>query len=162
ASIAFVLTFRRPRALLALLPPLAAGTLWTTALAALLYPRLSAVATAFAAVVIRVGADTGGHVYGHFLDARRDGVAPEAAAARAVRETWKPTLGAAITAGGAFACLALSNVEGMRQLGVLCGAGEVLTAVAILALVPAIAARLERGSPPRAPTMTWITKVTNT
>jgi predicted exporter len=62
ASLVFVLTFRRPRALIAVLPPLAAGTLWTTALAALVYPHLSAIATAFAAVVVGVGVDTGVHV----------------------------------------------------------------------------------------------------
>jgi predicted RND superfamily exporter protein len=148
ASVIFVLTFRRPRALLAVLPPLAAGTLWTTALAALVYPRLSAIATAFAAVVVGVGVDTGVHVYGRLLEARRAGHPPAEAAAIARRETWKPTLGAAVAAGGAFGCLALSEITGMRQLGVLCAAGEVLTAVAILLVVPEIGAWLERGPPP--------------
>ncbi|MBX3186433.1 MAG: MMPL family transporter [Labilithrix sp.] len=148
ASLAFVFTFRRPRALLAVLPPLAAGTLWTTALAVIFYPRLSAIAIAFAAVVVGVGVDTGVHVYGKLLSARRRGLSPDAAATVARRETWKPTLGAAIAAAGAFACLGLSDVAGMRQLGVLCALGEILTAVAILLVVPEIGARLERGAPP--------------
>jgi predicted RND superfamily exporter protein len=130
------------------LPPLAAGTLWTTALACLVYPRLSAIATAFAAVVIGVGVDTGVHVYGRLLEARRAGHPPLEAAAIARRETWKPTLGAALAAGGAFGCLALSDITGMQQLGVLCAAGEVLTAIAILLVVPEIGALLERGPPP--------------
>ena len=149
ASLVFLLTFRRPRALLAVLPPLAAGTLWTTALAALVYPRLSAIATAFAAVVIGVGVDTGVHVYGRLLAARREGRSPSEAAEIARSETWRPTLGAALAAGGAFACLGLSDIAGMRQLGVLCAAGEVLTAVAILLVVPEVGAWLERGPPPR-------------
>jgi predicted RND superfamily exporter protein len=148
ASLVFVLTFRRVRALVAVLPPLAAGTLWTTALAALLYPRLSAVATAFAAVVIGVGVDTGVHVYARLLEARRQGLTPSVAATVARRETWRPTLGAAFAAAGAFGCLLLSSIEGMRQLGVLCAAGEVLTAVAILVVVPEVGAMLERGAPP--------------
>jgi predicted RND superfamily exporter protein len=151
AAFMFAITFRRLRALVAVLPPLAVGTLWTTALAALLYPRLSAVATAFAAVVIGVGVDTGVHVYGRLLRARREGLSPGAAADVARRETWKPTLGAAIAAGGAFGCLVLSDVEGMRQLGVLCAAGEVLTAVAILIVVPEIGALLEAGGPAPSP-----------
>lgn len=162
AAIAFALTFRRLRALLAVLPPLAAGTLWTTALAATLYPRLSAVATAFAAVVVGVGVDTGVHVYGRLLEARRDGHAPDAAAEIAWRTTWRPTLGAALAAGGAFGCLGLSEIEGMRQLGVLCAAGEILTAVAILLVVPSIGALLERGAPPRAATMAWVGALTST
>lgn len=160
ASIVFLLTFRRARALVAVLPPLAMGTLWTTAVAALAYPRLSAVATAFAAVVIGVGVDTGVHVYGRLLRARREGMTPSAAANVALRETWKPTLGAALAAAGAFACLVLSDVEGMRQLGVLCAAGEVLTAIAILIVVPELGALLERGAVPAAPRGAWIAALT--
>ena len=158
----FVVMFRRPRALIAVLPPLAAGTLWTTALACLVYPRLSAIATAFAAVVVGVGVDTGVHVYGRLLEARRAGHPPAEAAAIARRETWKPTLGAAVAAGGAFACLALSDITGMRQLGVLCAAGEVLTAVAILLVVPEIGAWLERKPPPPKLRLPAIAALTNT
>ncbi|MBX3259003.1 MAG: MMPL family transporter [Labilithrix sp.] len=162
ASLVFALTFRRVRALVAVLPPLAIGTLWTTALAALAYPRLSAVATGFAAVVIGVGVDTGVHVYGRLLRARREGMSPGSAAVVARRETWRPTLGAALAAGGAFGCLALSDVEGMRQLGVLCAAGEVLTALAILVVVPEVGALLERGAPPALPRASWIVALTRT
>lgn len=162
ASLVFVLTFRRPRALVAVLPPLLAGTLWTTALATLIYPRLSAIATAFAAVVVGVGVDTGVHVYGRLLAARREGHAPAAAAAVARRETWKPTLGAALAAGGAFGCLAMSDIAGMRQLGVLCAVGEVLTAVAILVVVPEVGAWLERGAPPEPLRLPFIGALTRT
>jgi uncharacterized protein len=162
AAAMFVLTFRRPRALLAVLPPLAAGTLWTTALAAVVYPRLSAVATAFAAVVVGVGVDTGIHVYGRLLAARRAGHPPSEAAAIARRETWRPTMGAAVAAGGAFACLALSEIAGMQQLGVLCAAGEILTAVAILMFVPEVGAWLERGSPPSLPRLARVSALTST
>ncbi len=162
ASLVFVATFRRPRALLAVLPPLAAGTLWTTALAALIYPRLSAIATAFAAVVIGVGVDTGVHVYGRLLAARREGRSPSEAATIARSETWKPTLGAAVAAGAAFACLGLSDIAGMRQLGVLCAFGEVLTAVAILLVVPEIGAWLERGPPPRELRLPFVAALTAT
>ena len=98
ASLVFAVAFPRRRALIAVLPPLAVGTLWTMALAAAIYPRLSAVATAFAAVVIGVGVDTGVHVYGRLLKAVRDGERDPALVAR--RETWRPTLGAALAAGG--------------------------------------------------------------
>jgi predicted RND superfamily exporter protein len=162
ASIVFVVTFRRPRAVIAVLPPLAAGTLWTTALAALLYPRLSAVATAFAAVVIGVGVDTGVHVYARLLHGRREGLAPAVAAAAARRETWKPTMGAALAAAGAFGCLLLSDIEGMKQLGVLCGAGEVLTSIAILIVVPDVGALLERGDPPKPARARWVVALTRT
>jgi predicted exporter len=153
ASLAFVVTFRRARALVAVLPPLGLGTLWTTGLAALFPAGISAVAIAFAAVVVGVGVDTGVHVYAALLDARRAGRSPAEAAAEARATTWRPTLTAAAVAAVAFASLALSGLRAMKQLGLLCGAGELLTAVAILAVTPAIGAWLERGAPPpvRAP-----------
>jgi hypothetical protein len=156
ASLAFVVTFRRVRALLAVLPPLVLGTLWTTGLAALLPSGLSAVAVAFAAVVVGVGVDTGVHVYAALLEARRDGLPPTRAAARARETTWRPTLSAAAAAAAAFASLTLGGLEGMRQLGLLCGAGELLTAVAILLVTPEVGAWLERGTPPPALRAHWI------
>ena len=132
ASLTFLLTFRRARALVAVLPPLALGTVWTTGMAAVATRGLSAISIAFAAVVVGVGVDTGVHVYSALLDGRRLGLEPSAAAAYARRTTLRPTLLAALVAGLAFASLALGDLAAMRQLGILCGVGEVLTAVAIL------------------------------
>jgi hypothetical protein len=156
ASLAFVLTFRRPRALVAVLPPLVLGTLWTTGIAALFPAGLNALAIAFAAVVVGVGVDTGVHVYAALLEARREGLPPGEAASRARARTWKPTLTAAAVAAVAFASLALSGLRAMKQLGWLCGAGELLTSVAILVVTPEIGAWLERGAPPPASRPRWV------
>ena len=165
ASLAFVLTFRRARALVAVLPPLALGTLWTTGLAAAWGEPLSVLSIAFAAVVVGVGVDTGVHVYAALLDGRRRGLSPSEAARHARKETWRPTLTAAIVAGLAFGSLALSQLDALGQLGILCGLGEVLTAIAILAVTPEIGALLERGTPPRARdprVLAWIASLTAT
>jgi uncharacterized protein len=156
ASLAFVVTFRRVRALAAVLPPLILGTLWTTGLAALFPAGLSAVAIAFAAVVVGVGVDTGVHVYAAFLDARREGLPPRVAASRARDDTWRPTLTAAAVAGVAFASLGLSGLRAMQQLGILCGAGEVLTAIAIVLVTPEIGVWLEPRPPPAARPSRWV------
>jgi predicted RND superfamily exporter protein len=156
ASLAFVLTFRRVRALAAVLPPLVMGTLWTTGIAALLPAGVSAVAIGFAAVVVGVGVDTGVHVYAALLDARRQGLAPAAAARRARAATWQPTLTAAAVAAVAFASLGLCGLRAVQELGLLCAAGELLTAVAILLVTPEIGAWLERGPPPLLRPARWI------
>jgi predicted RND superfamily exporter protein len=156
ASGVFLLTFRRGRALAAVLPPLVVGTLWTTGIAALLPGGLSAIAVGFAAVVVGVGVDTSVHVYAALLEGRRQGLAPQDAARFARAQTWKPTLLAAVTAGVAFGSLALSELSAMRQLGLLCAAGEVLTALAILAITPEIAAHLETRQPPLANAPRWL------
>ncbi len=156
ASAAFLFLFRRGRALVALLPPLAMGTLWTTGFAALWPGGLSAVATAFAAVVVGVGVDTGVHVYAALLEARRLGLSPRESAQWARSHTWRPTLTAAGVAAAAFACLGLADVASLGQLGVLCAVGELTTAVAILAVTPELGAWLERGTVPCVSRPRWV------
>jgi len=158
ASLTFLLTFRRPRALVAVLPPLAVGTVWTMGIAALLPNGLSAISVAFAAVVVGVGVDTGVHVYAALLEGRRNGLDPAGAAAFARNKTARPTMLAAVAAGATFAALALSELRALRELGLLCGLGEVLTSLAILQLTPEIGALLERRAvpPPERPTAGWM------
>jgi predicted exporter len=164
ASLVFALTFRRFRALLAVMPPLVLGTLWTAGLAAALPGGLSAIAVAFTSVVVGVGVDTGVHVYAALMTARRNGLSGADAAREARRRTTKDVMGAAIIAAIAFGALYLSDIRAVRQLGVLCAAGEVLTAVAIVICTPSIGAWFERGgTPPETPSgwtrvVTWLTK----
>lgn len=162
SAVAFALCFRRLRALVAVFPPLVLGTLWTSAIAGLTVPRLSAVAVAFTAVVVGVGVDTGVHVYARILDARARGLSTAEAARDARAHTWRPTLGAAVAAAGAFSALGLASVPGMQQLGLLCGAGEILTALAILLVVPEVGAWLERGPPPAPLEARWMARPTAT
>ena len=157
AALAFALTFRRLRALVAVMPPLAIGTLWTAAAATLALDHLSAITVGFVAVVVGVGVDTGVHVYAALLEARRRGLAPAEAAHAARAATWRPTMVAAATAAFAFGALGLSQIPALRQFGFLCAAGELLTAVAILAVTPWLGALLERGDPPARRTPRWVT-----
>ena len=156
SAVMFLVTFRRARALLAVLPPLMLGTVWTTAIAALVYPRLSSLSVAFTSVVVGVGVDTGVHVYGALLDARAKGHSPEAAAELARRASARPTLTAAVVAGLAFGALGISDIAALGQLGVLCAVGEVLTAIAILLFTPDLGRWLERGPAPARPPARWV------
>ena len=155
ASVVFTAIFRRVRALLAVIPPLLLGTLWTAALASLWPSGISAIAVAFGSVVVGVGFDTGVHVYAALLDARLEGYPPAEAVLVARKRTARPVLVAATIAGAAFATLSLSSIEALGQLGILCGAGEILTAIAIVAITPEIGGLLERGTPPPRPNNGW-------
>ena len=155
ASLAFLLTFRRLRAIVAVFPPLVLGSLWTAGVASLWPGGLSAIAVSFMSVVIGVGVDTGVHVYAALLEARQEGLSPTDAARRARARTQKPVLVAATTAGAAFAALALSEIAALRQLGLLCASGEILTALGIVLVTPVIGARLERKPPPEERRARW-------
>ncbi|HRI66915.1 MAG TPA: MMPL family transporter, partial [Polyangium sp.] len=92
ASVVFALIFRRVRALLAVMPPLALGTVWTAGVATFFSGGLSGIAIAFMSVVVGVGVDTGVHVYAALLEARREGLAPRDAARRARQKTARSVL----------------------------------------------------------------------
>lgn len=160
SALAFAAVFRRLRALAAVMPPLLLGTLWTAGLAAALPGGLSAIAVAFTSVVVGVGVDTGVHVYAALLEARRAGLSARDAAHEARRRTSREVLTAAVTAAAAFGALGLSDIHAVRQLGLLCAAGEVLTALAILAVTPEIGALLERGDPPAEAPSRWTQAIT--
>ncbi len=165
ASLLFALLFGRVRALLAILPALLLGTLWSSAVAAAWPGGISAIAVAFTSIVVGVGFDTGIHVYAALLDARRSGLSPQEAARAARARTARPVLSAAAIAAAAFASLSLSSVEALAQLGVLCAAGEIATALAIVLITPELGALLERGAPPpeRTPRFVpWLFALTET
>jgi hypothetical protein len=155
AALAFAVTFSRLRALAAVLPPLVLGTLWTAGVAAAFPVGLSTIAVAFMSVVVGVGVDTGVHVYAALLEARREGLSPADAAVAARRRTARPVLVAALTGAVAFGSLVLSDIEALRQLGVLSASGELLTAVAILWVTPEIGIWLERGPAARKRRPRW-------
>jgi len=148
-TIVFALATRRLRALIAVGIPLAIGMLWTAAFAAVALRGLNAVTAAFGAVVLGVGLDTGVHLYQRILTERSAGASSRDAASRAVRELASPLLAVAATAAAAFASLAVSELRALRHLGLLAAIGELATAVAIVVLLPPIAALIERGAPPR-------------
>jgi uncharacterized protein len=160
ASIVFMLIFRRIRALLAVMPPLALGTIWTAGIATLFSSGLSGIAIAFMSVVVGVGVDTGVHVYAALLEARRAGLNPRDAARRAREKTAKSVLLAAGTAAAAFGALSLSSITAMQQLGILCAAGEILTAIAIVLVTPEIGAWLEKNPPPPEAPARWTESIT--
>lgn len=155
ASLVFALIFRRVRALVAVMPPLVLGTVWTAGVATTFPGGLSAIAVAFMSVVVGVGVDTGVHVYAALLEARRAGLSPAEAARAARAKTARSVLFAAGTAAAAFGALALSSIKAMQQLGVLCAAGELLTAVAIVLVTPEVGALLEKTPPPPPAPVRW-------
>lgn len=142
SSLAFVALQRRPRALLAVLPPLAAGTVLAASVGAFFANGVAGVAVAFVSVALGVGMDTGVHVHAAVREAVARGSA--APVEDALGRVSRPVLGAALVAASAFGCLALSRVEALRQLGLLAAAGELATAVCIWAFSPWLSWLLER------------------
>lgn len=118
--------------------PLLASTLVTFLANVILYGRLNAVSTSFAAILYGLSIDTGIHFYNRLLEERRRSGLEESIAS-AVAALLRPVLAASLTSAIVFAVIALSCLSGVSQLGVLTAFGVLLNPLHLLLTYPALA-----------------------
>ncbi len=121
----------------ALIVTLGAVTLWPG--------RLNLISAAFCALLIGLGIDYAIHWVSRYDEERARGREGAAALAAALRATgWAIAAGAATTAL-AFLATVFTEVEGIREFGVVAGIGVVLALVATTTLLPATIVLADRG-----------------
>lgn len=140
AGVALLLAFafgsvREP---LALVAAVAAGILWTGAVAVLALGSVSALGVGFASILVGLGVDYGIHGAARYRQRRFAGRGPEAAASEVIRAVAPAILASAATTGLGFAVLVLAHFRPIRELGVVVAAGV----AAVLAATLAVAAPL--------------------
>jgi predicted RND superfamily exporter protein len=118
--------------------PLIFGTLVTFLADLLVFGRLNAVSTSFAAILYGLSIDTGIHFYNRLLEERRR-LDLEPAIARTLSALFLPVLAASTTSAIAFAVIGFSSLSGVSQLGVLTAFGVLLNPLQLLVLYPALA-----------------------
>ncbi len=141
------LFYVRVRALITMGVTIATGLAWTFGVTYLLIGHLN-VATGFLfSIVAGNGINCGIMYMSRYLEARREGESVELAIATAHRETWLPTLAAAIAAGAAYASLAVTEFRGFKHFAAIGASGMLLCWLATYALTPALLVLTERYSP---------------
>jgi uncharacterized protein len=123
---------------------------WTHGVAALLVGRLTLLSMVFMLVLIGAGLDYGIHVISRYTEFR---------ATRDVRTSVRctlrtaaiGTLTGAATSAAVFLLALFSSFQGLRELGVVAGAGLVLCAIAMVTTLPALLVIADRSLPPPAP-----------
>lgn len=150
------LQFRRARAFVLLLTPLAIGTVWSLGVFALISPTLNLISSAVLVVLAGLGIDFSLHLLTHFNSERQRA----ANALEALQATLKPLMSslwvAALTTGCGFLALAAGRFRGFAQMGYLAAIGVVCILFATLVVFPPLALWLDRRRPlTESLTRTW-------
>ena len=126
--------------------PLLAATLVDFALSVIVFDQLNVVSLSFAAILYGLSIDSGIHFYTRLLQCPRE--QGGAAVATTLRALGRAHVGASLTTASAFFLIGLSDLAGLRQLGLMTGVGMLLTTVQFFTLYPALGfVLLERGRP---------------
>jgi hypothetical protein len=148
-TVLFIVVFRGVRRPLLALVAFAVATGWTFGAATLLVGHLNLLSTVFMLVLVGAGLDYGVHVVSRYGEYRRARPAAEAVAL-AVRHIGPGTLAGAAGSAAVFFGAIFTDFGGLRELGVIAGAGLLLCALAMVTVLPALLALLDRKDPPHA------------
>jgi predicted RND superfamily exporter protein len=145
----FIVSFRRIRVLLYAGLPLLAGLLFTLAFARVVVGKLNVYTAGTMAMICGLGVDYGIHLYNRYLEEVHGGRDMARAFRVSLAETGAGITAAALTTAVAFFALMVSRTRGIRDLGLVCGAGMFFTLATTLILLPAIVALVARVRPTR-------------
>jgi len=126
---------------------------WTYGFATLAVGQLNLLSTVFMLVLVAAGLDYGVHVMSRYIELRRllavGGV--RGAVAEATTVSMRGNMTGAITSMAVFATALFTDFQGLRELGVIAGAGLFFCVVAMGTVLPALIALTEGGHPRRLP-----------
>ena len=134
----FLLAFRRIGSLLYVGVPLVVGLVWTMGFAGFAVGHLNLFTAAAAAILLGLAIDFAIHMFNRYVGERDRGRTLDEAIHCAVAETGNGILTAALTTVAAFAACTITPIDGLVQLGIICGVGMLLTLAANFFLLPAL------------------------
>ncbi len=151
----FFLAYRRVATAQYAFLPLGTGLACTFIFAALTLGELNSATSGFSALLVGLGIDFTIVTYGRYLEGRLAGMPPgEALEVMAARTGPAVMLGAITTVGTFFAFLA-TRFAGLREFGLLTGAGIVFMLVSAFLILPALVTVFDRGRP-AVPPSRWL------
>lgn len=134
----FLLAFRRIGSLLYVGVPLVVGLVWTMGFAGLAIGRLNLFTAAAAAILLGLAIDFAIHLFNRYVGERDRGRTLDEAIHCAIVQTGSGILTAAMTTVAAFAACTITPIDGLVQLGIICGVGMILNLAANFFLLPAL------------------------
>ena len=144
-TLLFIRVFRGVRRPLLAVIAFAIATGWTYGAATLLVGHLNLLSTVFMLVLVGAGLDYGVHVVSRYGEFRRTRESRDAAML-AVRHVGPSTLAGAAGSAAVFFGAWFTDFGGLRELGVIAGAGLLLCALAMVTVLPALLALLDGGT----------------
>lgn len=126
---------------------------WTYGFATIAVGQLNLLSTVFMLVLVAAGLDYGVHVVTRYIELRRTLAVGGArgAVAEATTVSMRGNMTGAITSVAVFATALVTNFQGLRELGVIAGAGLFFCVVAMGTVLPSLITLTERSQPRRLP-----------
>ncbi len=150
----FVIAFRMWTAPLLAMITLTMGIVWTTGFIALSFGRLNLFTAMFGVILVGLGIDFSIHLNSAFSTARSQGMDHATALREMYRRAGNGVMTGSVTTAAAFFALAFTGLQAFVELGVVLGAGILLTMTASMVVLPAmfsiherLAERLSGGKP---------------
>ena len=144
---AVLLYFMRLRALLVMGVSIAVGLVWTFGLTQIVIGQLN-VATGFlVSIVAGNGINVGILYQSRYFEERRRGASTTEALRTAVRETWQPTVIAALSAAASYVSLMVTDFSAFRDFGFIAAIGMIFCWIVKTLMVPPLLVLLERRRP---------------
>jgi len=152
-----IVSFRRLLAPLLVTAALCVGVVATLGFAAVWPGQLNLISVAFCALLVGLGVDYGIHLISRYDEERSVGLSGAPALAAALGHTGRAVAAGAFTTALAFGATLFTDIQGVREFGVVCGVGVVLCLAANLFLLPALVALADRSAfgRPRRPRGGW-------
>ncbi len=153
-----LLYYMRFRMVALMLLTIGVGVSWSFGLTELLVGHLN-IATGFLFTIIAGNGINFSIIYmARYLEARRLSESVDEALQRAVRETWAPTLTAAVAAGASYGSLAVTDFRGFHDFGLIGGVGMIVCWVATYWVLPALLVLTERVVPLERERSGWVAR----
>ncbi|MFO0830025.1 MAG: MMPL family transporter [Phycisphaerales bacterium] len=121
---------------------------WTQGAASLLVGHLTLLSMVFLLVLIGAGLDYGIHVVSRYTEYRRTESVSDSVK-HTMHSAAPGTLTGAATSAAVFALAIFSNFQGLRELGIIAGAGLVLCALAMVTTLPALLVLFDTATRPK-------------
>lgn len=139
--------FRRLRAVMLVLIPLAMSVMWTLAIALLVFGALTTISAFIFAILLGLGIDFSIHLLSSYDHERGDGASRVDALEACYSSTGRATIIGAITTFSVFVVLAFAQFRGLSQFGVVAAVGVLCAVLAMVATLPAMIVTFDRRVP---------------
>jgi hopanoid biosynthesis associated RND transporter like protein HpnN len=156
-GVAISFAMRSPGLVFAQLAALVAGLLWTNAFAAAAVGQLNQVSVAFNVLIIGLGGELGIHFALRYAELAGQGMARVPALVETARSIGSSLVSSAGTTSIGFLVFLPTDYRGVAELGLISGAGVLLSLLATFTVLPAVLC-LVRSPGPR-PARDWLLRL---
>lgn len=117
------------------------GLVYSVGFTTLVVGHLNILTITFFPILIGLAIDFGVHLITRYEEELRRGKTAREALEKAIVNTGVGIFTGALTTAGAFFAMALTNFQGIREMGIICGGGMIMSLIPMMTLLPVLLLR---------------------